>query len=174
VSGKSRGARVLGRALRMPSVLDRKGTRWMLQALSPAPVIVLLHRGRKSGRVFKTPVEIMVDDPERGEFVVAPMWGRDSDWYRNVVASGLVEVHARGETLQVEWRELDEAERRAAMEAYRKAQPIYSWIILRMLVRVNGLEGRPRAGGAAGVADAAAAPCRRLSACGPTLGLRVS
>ena len=127
----------------MPSVLDRKGTRWMLQALSPAPVIVLVHRGRKSDRVFKTPVEIMVDDSARGELVVAPMWGRDSDWYRNVVAGGLVEVHVRGEERQVKWRELDEAERRAAMDAYREAHPIYSRIILRMLVRVNGLEGDP-------------------------------
>jgi deazaflavin-dependent oxidoreductase (nitroreductase family) len=115
----------------------------MLQALSPAPVIVLVHRGRKSGRVFKTPVEILVDDPGRGEIVVSPMWGRDSDWYRNVVAGGLVEAHVRGEDRQVEWRELDEAERRAAMDAYRQAHPIYSRIILRMLVRVNRLEGDP-------------------------------
>jgi deazaflavin-dependent oxidoreductase (nitroreductase family) len=143
VSGKSRGARVLGRALRMPSVLDRKGTRWMLQALSPAPVIVLVHRGRSSGRVYKTPIEILVDDPERSEFIVGPMWGRDSDWYRNVLAGGLVEVHGRGDALQVEWRELDEAERRAAIRAYREARPIYSRIILRMLVRVNALEGDP-------------------------------
>jgi deazaflavin-dependent oxidoreductase (nitroreductase family) len=127
----------------MPRVLDRKGTRWMLQAVSPAPVIVLVHRGRKSGRFYKTPVEILVEDPERGEFVVAPMWGRDSDWYRNVVAGGLVEVHVRGGERQVEWRELDDAERRAAMAAYREAHPIYSRIILRMLVRVNGLQGDP-------------------------------
>jgi deazaflavin-dependent oxidoreductase (nitroreductase family) len=127
----------------MPGVLDRKGTRWMLQALSPAPVIVLVHRGRKSGRVFKTPVEVLVDDRAGAEFIVAPMWGKDSDWYRNVVAGGLVEVHARGEALEVEWRELDEAERRPAMDAYREAHPIYSRIILRMLVRVNGLEGDP-------------------------------
>ena len=143
VSGKSRGARLLGRTLRMPSVLDRKGTHWMLQALSPAPVVVLVHRGRKSGRVFKTPIEIMVDDLERGELVVAPMWGRDSDWYRNVVAGGLVEIHVRGERRQVEWRELDQVERRAAMAAYRDAHPVYSRIILRMLVRVNGLDGDP-------------------------------
>jgi deazaflavin-dependent oxidoreductase (nitroreductase family) len=144
VSGKSRAARLLGRTLRMPSVLDRKGARWMLQALSPAPVIVLVHRGRRSGRVFKTPVEILVEDPERDELVVAPMWGRDSDWYRNVVAGGLIEVHVRGEEQQVEWRELDDAsERRAAMDAYREAHPMYSRIIVRMLVRVNRLEGDP-------------------------------
>jgi deazaflavin-dependent oxidoreductase (nitroreductase family) len=143
VNGKSRAARVLGRTLRMPSALDRKGTRWMLQALSPATVIVLVHRGRKSGRLYKTPVEILVDDPERGELVVSPMWGRDSDWYRNVVAGGLVEARVRGEERQVEWRELDEAERRAAMKTYREAHPLYSRVILRMLVRVNGFEGNP-------------------------------
>lgn len=143
MSGKSRGVRVLGRVLRMPGVLDRKGTRWMLQALSPAPVIVLVHRGRKSGRVFKTPVEIIAGDPERDELVVSPMWGRNSDWYRNVVAGGLVAVHVRDEQWRVEWRELDEAECRAAMETYREAHPMYSRIVLRMLVSVNGLEGDP-------------------------------
>jgi deazaflavin-dependent oxidoreductase (nitroreductase family) len=127
----------------MPGVLDRKGTRWMLQALSPATVIVLVHRGRKSGRLYKTPVEILYDDDERNELVVSPMWGRRSDWYRNVLAGGLVEVHVRGERRQVEWRELDEAERRAAITAYREAHPLYSRIILRMLVRVNRFEGDP-------------------------------
>ena len=144
MSGKSRAARVLGRTLRMPGVLDRKGTRWLLQALTPPPtVIVLVHRGRKSGRLYRTPVSILVEDPERGEVVVSPMWSSNSDWYLNVVAGGLVEVHVRGEARQVEWHKLDEAERRAAGEAFRDAHPIYSRIILRMLVRLNGLEGDP-------------------------------
>jgi deazaflavin-dependent oxidoreductase (nitroreductase family) len=143
VSAKSRRDRVVGRTLRMPGVLDRKGTRWMLQALSPAPVIVLVHRGRKSGRLYRTPVEALAEYPEREEVVVAPMWGRDSDWYRNVVAGGLVEVHVRGEEREVEWRELGETDRRAAIEVYKAAHPRYSRLILRMLVRVNGLEGDP-------------------------------
>jgi deazaflavin-dependent oxidoreductase (nitroreductase family) len=130
--------------MRMPGVLDRKGTRWLLQALSPPPtVIVLVHRGRRSGRLYKTPVSILVEEPERGEVVVSPMWSRHTDWYLNVVAGGLVEVHVRGEARQVEWRELDEAERRAAGEAFRDAHPIYSRIILRTLVRLNALEGDP-------------------------------
>jgi deazaflavin-dependent oxidoreductase (nitroreductase family) len=116
VTGKSRAGRVLGRALRMPGGLDRKGTRWMLQVLSPATVIVLVHRGRKSGRLYRTPVEVLVDDPERGELVVSPMWGRNTDWYRNVLAGGLVEAHVRGEERRVGWRELDEAERRAVVQ----------------------------------------------------------
>ena len=71
------------------------------------------------------------------------MYGRDSDWYRNVAAGGLVEVHVRGEERQVEWRELDEVERRAAIKAYRDAHPFYSRMIVLMLVRVNGFEGDP-------------------------------
>jgi len=142
-SAKSSAARALGRALRMPGVLDRKGTSWVLQALSPAPVIVLVHRGRNSGRVFKTPLEMLLDDRERDELIISPMWGRNSDWYRNVLAGGLVEVHVGGEQRQVTWRELNDAERSAALDAYRRAHPTYSRMILRTLARVNDLKGDP-------------------------------
>jgi deazaflavin-dependent oxidoreductase (nitroreductase family) len=141
VTARSRTGRFLGRTMRVPGALDRKGTRWTLQALSPATVIVLVHRGRKSGRLYKTPVEVLRHDRERDELVVSPMWGRQSDWYRNVVAGGLVEVHVRGEERRVEWRELDVGERRTAINAYREAHPLYSRVILRMLVRVNRFEG---------------------------------
>lgn len=116
MSAKSRAGRFLGRTMRMPGVFDRKGARWALQALSPATVIVLVHRGRKSGRLYKTPVEVLHDDRERDELVVSPMFGRNSDWYRNVVAGGLIEIHVRA---------------------------LYSRMILRMLVRVNRFEGDP-------------------------------
>jgi deazaflavin-dependent oxidoreductase (nitroreductase family) len=128
----------------VPRVLDRNGLRWALQTLGLNTVIVLVHRGRRSGKLYRTPVEVMIDRPDRAEIVVAPMWGRQTDWYRNVVAGGLVEVHVRGEQRQVEWSELNEAERRTAMDAYREAHPIYSRMIVRMLVRVNGLQGDPQ------------------------------
>jgi hypothetical protein len=37
----------------------------------------------------------------------------------------------------------DEVERRAAIKAYREAHPLYSRMILLMLVRVNRFEGDP-------------------------------
>jgi deazaflavin-dependent oxidoreductase (nitroreductase family) len=138
VSGKSRTARVLGRTMRRP------GVRWLFHVMPVTPsTIVLVHRGRKSGRLYTTPLSILVEDRERAEVFVSPMWSRDSDWYRNVIAGGLVEIHVRGEKRQVEWRELNEAEERAAGEAFHKAHPIYSRMILRMLARLNGLEGDP-------------------------------
>lgn len=114
----------------------------MLKALSPAPVIVLVHRGRASGRVYKTPVEILSGE-EGGEVVVAPMWGTDSDWYRNVVAGGLIEVHIGDRVRTVDWRELPERDRRTAIEAYRTSHPRYSRIILATLVRIHDLRGDP-------------------------------
>jgi deazaflavin-dependent oxidoreductase (nitroreductase family) len=137
VSGKSRTARVIGRAMRAP------GLRRVGQAFVAPSTIILVNRGRKSGRLYETPLSILAEDPERGEIFVAPMWSRDADWYRNVIAGGLVEIHVRGETQQVEWRELDETEGRAAGEAFRAAHPIYSRMILRVLVRLNRLEGDP-------------------------------
>src|SRR2546426_10144725 len=93
VRSKSRTERVLGRAMRMPAVFDRKGTRWMMQAFPPPTVIVLVNRGRASGRLYRTPLSILAEDPKRDEIVVSPMWSKDSDWYRNVIAGGLVEIH---------------------------------------------------------------------------------
>jgi deazaflavin-dependent oxidoreductase (nitroreductase family) len=134
-------ARVLGRAMRSPAAFDRKGTRWMLQLFAAPTVIVLVHRGRRSGKLYRTPLSVLAGDPEWGEIVVSPMWSRDADWYRNVIAGGLVEIRVRGEQRQVEWRELDGAEARAAGETFRAAHPVYSKIIVRSIVRLNRLGG---------------------------------
>ncbi len=138
-----RTRKVVGRALRTPAALDRPGMRWMMRGLSPAPIVVLVHRGRRSGKVYKTPVEAIAQNPERDEVMVSPMWGEDSHWYRNIVAGGLVEIHVRGEVRQVEWRQLDDEETREALVAYRENHPQYSKLIIGMLMRFHGLEGDP-------------------------------
>jgi deazaflavin-dependent oxidoreductase (nitroreductase family) len=135
--------RFIGRALRAPAAFDRPGLRWVLRGLSPVPIAVLVHRGRRSGRVYKTPVEAIVEDAERDEIIVSPMWGGESDWYRNVLAGGLVEVHIRGEARSVEWRQLSAEERQTANAAYRAEHPIYGRGILRALMWIHGLSGDP-------------------------------
>ena len=140
---RGRGLRLIGRALRLPAVLDRRGTRWALQMLSPAPVVILVHRGRRSGRLYRTPVEVLATGPDPDSVVVSPMWGRRSDWYRNVLAGGLVELRVDGEPRQVEWRELDLEEKRAGVAEYRRRYPRYGRLVLRMLVALHELDGDP-------------------------------
>ena len=46
---------------------------------------VIEHRGRRSGRIFHTPVVVR---PLADGFVVPMPWGERTDWYRNVRAAG--------------------------------------------------------------------------------------
>lgn len=53
---------------------------------------VVVHRGRRSGRIFRTPLWAF----HRGDgFVIALTYGAESDWVRNVLAAGGGELESR-------------------------------------------------------------------------------
>ena len=54
---------------------------------------ILTHVGRKSGRVYRTPVNVF-RVPEG--FLIALTYGRESEWVKNVLAAGGCEVETRG------------------------------------------------------------------------------
>ena len=54
---------------------------------------VVAHVGRRSGRTYRTPVNAF----KRGDgYVIALMYGSGSQWVRNVLAAGEVEIQTRG------------------------------------------------------------------------------
>jgi deazaflavin-dependent oxidoreductase (nitroreductase family) len=53
---------------------------------------IVTHVGRRSGRSYRTPVNVFRDG-ER--YVFALTYGSDSDWVRNVVAAGGCEIETR-------------------------------------------------------------------------------
>ena len=53
---------------------------------------VVIHRGRRSGRVFRTPVNFFLRD---GHYVFALTYGKESDWVRNVLAAGGADLETR-------------------------------------------------------------------------------
>ena len=56
---------------------------------------ILTHVGRKSGRVYRTPVNVFrVPDG----FLIALTYGRDSEWVKNVLAAGRCQLETRGIT----------------------------------------------------------------------------
>ena len=59
---------------------------------------LVVHRGRRSGREYQTPVNVF---PAEDGFVIALTYGADTDWVKNVRAAGGCELRTRGRVLRV-------------------------------------------------------------------------
>jgi deazaflavin-dependent oxidoreductase (nitroreductase family) len=59
---------------------------------------ILTHVGRKSGRVYRTPVNVV--RASEG-FLIALTYGRESEWAKNVVAAGACQLETRGVLYQL-------------------------------------------------------------------------
>ena len=60
---------------------------------------IVEHRGRRSGRTYRTPVNAFRRD---GGFELALTYGRDSDWIANVEAAAGARLEYRGRTYAVD------------------------------------------------------------------------
>ena len=79
-----------------------------------APMVLLHHRGRKTGRELVAPMMYLPHETDDDViYVFASKAGAptDPDWYRNLVAAGRGAVERGAETYDVEVRELTGAER---------------------------------------------------------------
>lgn len=59
---------------------------------------VVVHRGRKSGRTFRTPLWAF---RRHNGFVIALTYGAETDWVRNVLAAGGCELQTRRRRYQL-------------------------------------------------------------------------
>ncbi len=80
--------------------------------------LVLTHRGRKTGRLRQTVLEVVRYDPRTREVVVAAGWGSRADWYRNLQVSPAVEILIAGDRYTPEQRFLSVEEVDAVLRDY--------------------------------------------------------
>ena len=59
---------------------------------------ILTHVGRKSGKVYRTPVNVF---RESNSFFIALTYSSQSEWVKNVVAAGGCELQTRGKKYQL-------------------------------------------------------------------------
>ena len=59
---------------------------------------VVVHRGRSSGRTYRTPVNVF---RHRDDYVFVMTYGRHVDWVRNVEAAGGCDIETRGRTVHL-------------------------------------------------------------------------
>ena len=97
-----------------PLVLKLAGTRLL-------PLYgVIEHRGRRSGKVYRTPVVVR---PTGDGFIVPMPWGERTDWYRNVRAAGECVIRWKGRDYPLVQPEVidDPVEARARFGAFERA-----------------------------------------------------
>lgn len=59
---------------------------------------IVSHVGRRSGRAYRTPVNLFRSGDR---YVIALTYGADSQWVRNVLAAGAVDIETRGQRLHL-------------------------------------------------------------------------
>ena len=88
--------------------------------VAPADAHLLTTAGRKTGRRYTTPVNLVAHEGER--WLVAPYGERE--WVKNARAAGWVELRRGRETRRFEVAELPPAERAPILRAYVQAVPV--------------------------------------------------
>ena len=100
---------------------NRQFTNRLTEPLAPhVPGLgVVTHVGRRSGRVYRTPVNVFARDDG---YVFALTYGQQAQWVRNVLAAGGCELTTRGRRHRLTDPQVFTDERRAAVAPY--ARPI--------------------------------------------------
>jgi deazaflavin-dependent oxidoreductase (nitroreductase family) len=62
---------------------------------------ILTHVGRKSGKVYRTPINVF---PASNGFIIALTYRSQSEWVQNVLAAGSCELKTRGKKYQLSRR----------------------------------------------------------------------
>jgi deazaflavin-dependent oxidoreductase (nitroreductase family) len=127
---RSKPAGALGLTFRLPIYLYRLNLGWLLGHR----FILLVHRGRKSGLLRETVLEVILYEPATRESVVLSAWGEKADWYRNVVATPALEVRTGGQRYVPEQRFLAPQENHAVICDYGLRHPL----AFRVFARVFG------------------------------------
>ena len=75
---------------------------------------VVIHKGRTSGREYRTPVMIF----RRGDTVIVALtYGRESQWVQNVLAEGACRLETQGKTLRLVRPRIVHDEQRSSVPA---------------------------------------------------------
>ena len=107
--------------------------------------LLLVHRGRKSGLLRETVLEVLLHDPAARESVVLPAWGEKSDWYRNVGATPALEVRTGGQRYVPEQRFLASEENYVVISDYGRRHPLAFRVFARVFgYPLNGTEAARR------------------------------
>src|SRR5574339_1000973 len=82
--------------LRLPIWLYRLRLGWLLDNR----FLMLAHKGRISGQLHQTVIEVVQHDKATDTYYAVSGWGAKADWYQNIQKNPLVTVHVSGRSFQ--------------------------------------------------------------------------
>jgi deazaflavin-dependent oxidoreductase (nitroreductase family) len=126
-------------ALRAPIWVYRAG----LGRLFGHGALLLTHRGRKSGLLRRTVLEVVRYDPATRTHIVVAGWGPTSDWFRNIQQTPQVVVRAGGQRLAARAEILGPEEAARELSSYVRRHPIRARGLRRLMLGGGG--GAPTA-----------------------------
>jgi deazaflavin-dependent oxidoreductase (nitroreductase family) len=129
--------------LRLPAELYRANAGWLLGHR----FLCLTHCGRHSGRRYQAVLEVIAWHAATREAVVISGFGRNANWYRNVLAGGAVEIEIARERWLPQVRALGPRESVEVLADYERRNRIITPVVRRLLSRLAGIDydGSPAA-----------------------------
>jgi len=93
-----------------------------------APMVLVHHRGRKSGREYVNPMMYLPADRDDAIYVFASKAGAPShpDWYYNLTAAGEATIERGTDTYRVTLRELNANERDRVYDEQARRYPAFA------------------------------------------------
>ena len=95
--------------------------------------LVVVHRGRITGRVRRTPLAVVRYDRATREATVLSVWGTRAQWYRNLIAGGALEAWYGLRRYVPQYRVLPPEEVEEVLLAYNRRWPItsrmFAWLL---------------------------------------------
>jgi deazaflavin-dependent oxidoreductase (nitroreductase family) len=125
--------------------------------------LLLLHRGRRSGRLYRTMLEVVAWDGDRREAVVMSGFGQRSNWLLNVLGGGAREVRIADSRFPPLVRRLDPAEAVRVLADYERRNRLVAPFVRFLFSRLAGFRY-----------DGSAAARERLVGILPLVGFRES
>jgi deazaflavin-dependent oxidoreductase (nitroreductase family) len=98
----------------LPILLYRAGLGWLLGHR----FLLLTHRGRTTGAVHRTVLEVVRYDPTTQESAVLSAYGPHADWFRTIQSHPPLSVCTGGREYTPKYRLLDAGERLEALRLY--------------------------------------------------------
>jgi deazaflavin-dependent oxidoreductase (nitroreductase family) len=124
-------------AFRLPVLLYRCHLGWLLGHR----FLLLTHRGRRTGAVHDTMLEVLLYDPTTQESIVLSGMGTRADWYRNIAANPALAIRTGRLHYLPEHRVLTRGEAAAAAARWEHAHPWEARLALPVLKRLGWAAG---------------------------------